>query len=48
MFGVLVFLQEPAVLLNELDFPLAHLDLEEPLSPNVSQVPMFVARKLEP
>lgn len=48
MFGVLVLLQEPAVLLNELGFPLAHLDLEQPLSPNVSQVPVFAACKPEP
>lgn len=48
MFGVLVLLQEPAVLLNELGFPLAHLDLEHPLSPSESQVPMFAACKPEP
>lgn len=43
MFGVLVLLQEPAVLLEALGFPLAHLDLGQLLSPNTSQLPTFAA-----
>lgn len=44
MFGVLVLLQELAVLLEELGFPPAHLDLGQPLCTNMSELPMFAAR----